>query len=390
MNILYFCNADKARPLELGVFKKICSQCKVLREEGHCVFLGCYDGDSFSFFDKDDKVLDKFDLSNIGRIRKYSKIYKKTLQFVKANHIKVVYCRFADFSLEAYFFFKKIKKGGGRVLLEIPTYPMKGQLMNGIHQSIKAKHYVQSLKQLYFVTIGMLGVPLFRYCIDRIVNNNGFERIWGLPVLMISNGVDVKAIPKRHHIYEDKKNIIIGAVANVAPWHGYDRVLTGLFEYYKEKPERVVSFELGGPGSEVELLKNKANELNITNYVKFLGVLSGVELDAFFDRIDVGISLLGVHRSSGVRFDSLKSREYSARCLPFVTQSEEYIFKDKPFVIMAPSDESPLDINKVLDFYDKIVETPSLINELKRFATERCDWSYTFKPVLEYINNIDE
>lgn len=174
-------------------------------------------------------------------------------------------------------------------------------------------------------------------------------------------------------------------VANVANWHGFDRVLSGLYEYYKKERDVKVYFDIVGPGQEIDILTKLAEKYNIKDYVKFRGVLVGKELDTVFDEADLGIAILGIHRNNMKEIDCLKSREFCARKLPFITQLAEKHFRDKSFAYCATSDETPLNIEEVVDFYYKIIQNPSILDEMYDFALKYCDWSYAFKNVCNYF-----
>ena len=232
-----------------------------------------------------------------------------------------------------------------------------------------------------------MGIPFFKKCIDRIVNNNGFDVIWNIPVLKITNGIDVSIIPDKPRVYhKDTKVIRIMSVANVANWHGFDRLIYGLSGYYKTQRNIIVKIEIAGPGQEVELLKNLAKKLKVDKYISFLGPVVGEELDELFDRSDIGISVLGVHRVNMRECDSLKAREFCARRLPFLTEEAESQYVGKPFVRIVPSDESPINILEILSFYNSIVEHPDYLDIMREFAETECDWKNAFKNVVDYIN----
>lgn len=389
MKILYFCNVHKNVPTEMGVLKKVLAQCSVMRNAGHFVYIACpCDNSKFVITDNDGIEAEVFCTNTISRYKRDSYIFAKIQRFIKENGINVIYSRYSNFSVEAHLFYKKLKKIGVFTLLEIPTYPMS-QRWTSIKQSIRSGNFRTALIQTYNSTIGTAGVLFFKHSILRIVNNNGFNKIWGIPVIPITNGIDVNSIPSRKHCYSKKKKILVTSVANVAKWHGYDRFISGLHVYYKSSPSIEVYFELAGPGLEVELLKKQVKCLGVEKYVQFLGPISGSDLDKLYDRSDIGISILGIHRNNMDTIDCLKSREFCARRLPFITQSAEKHFNNKEFAMMVESDESPIDINEVVDFYDEIVERPNILDCMYDFAKTQCDWSVAFSNVVAFINSID-
>lgn len=388
MRVLYFCNVFRFIPSEAGVMKKILAQCRVLTKAGNEVFLACPDDYNgiYRVSTLDGDSLSSFDVSRAPKLRKDSSLLTFIHDFILKNKIDVLYSRYSNYSILASGFYRKLRKRGINVLLEIPTYPIS-QRWTSIVQNMKLGRLLVALRQIYNATIGSMGILFFKHSVNRIVNNNGYECIWGVPTLPITNGVDVSSIPQRTHTYSEKpRQIVLLAVANVAHWHGYDRILLGLYEYYLQNPDVLVRFRIVGPGEEIQHLKKMSAKLGVEEYVEFLGTKIGSELDSVFNTADIGVSVLGVHRNNMVKCDSLKSREYCARCLPFITESIESQYNGLPFVLCLPCDESPIDINRIVAFYHNLLSISDLRSEMNRFAYKYCDWSVAFLPVVHYLS----
>ena len=89
-----------------------------------------------------------------------------------------------------------------------------------------------------------------------ILYTNDESKIWGIPYLSISNGIDVEAVRPVHHI--DSSNINLLCVSTCEKWHGYDRLLNGLVDYYNNstlKNKKKVIVHVVGDGSELEWYK---------------------------------------------------------------------------------------------------------------------------------------
>lgn len=385
MNVLYLCNVNRSIPLEAGVYKKILAQCKVLREDGHDVKLACSEGfSSFVIVDLDGNIVLDIDIRNVKAYNRDNVIFPIIQKYVITNSINVIYSRYTNYSLYSYLFYKKLKQSGVDVLIEIPTFPLS-QRWSSLIQNIRSRHFLVALKQFYNNTVGSLGIPLYKKCISHIVNNNGFDSIWGIPVLKISNGIDVDAIPKRSHKYIEKGYITLMTVANVAHWHGFDRLIRGLYEYYKTNPSIRVNFDIIGSGTEVKELERMTKELNVSDYVQFHGTMIGDDLDKMFEKADIGVSILGIHRNKMNVIDCLKSREFCARQLPFITQDAESHFMGKRFAYSVSSDEEPVNVYEIVDFYHSILAEEEILDEMYLFAKSECDWKYAFRNVRNYL-----
>jgi hypothetical protein len=58
------------------------------------------------------------------------------------------------------------------------------------------------------------------------------------------------------------------------------------------------------------------------------------------------------------------------------------------YCLYVPEDESPININKIIEFYHKLLiqqQESEIIFEIRKFAEENCDISKTMLPVIEYL-----
>src|SRR5690606_9061528 len=70
---------------------------------------------------------------------------------------------------------------------------------------------------------------LRRY-IDTILTYSKDEEIFNIPTIQLSNTINNTIVKKKATYTDGVINVI--AVANFSFWHGYDRFLKGLSEYY--------------------------------------------------------------------------------------------------------------------------------------------------------------
>ena len=87
---------------------------------------------------------------------------------------------------------------------------------------------------------------------------------------------------------------------------------------------------------------------------------------------------------------SLKSREYCAKGLPFITECKmDFLSSDCPYVLTVPYDESDINILDIISFYDNLYTKKSpieLAQEIREYAYKHCDMHVTMKPVIDFIN----
>lgn len=385
MRILFFCTVNITRPIEAGVTKKALAQRRLLERAGHKVYFACRQHESdMVVLSSEDQIVDTIKLSDFSKLKRDRAITLFIGDFALKHNVDAVYARYGTFSLAAYRLYSNLHRNKIIVLLEIATYPLN-QRWNVVTQSLKMKDFKTALVWIHSNTIGSLGILFFKKSVDAIVNNNGFKKIWGIPVIPISNGIDVSSIPDKQRVIVKKGSIHIMSVANIANWHGFDRIIKGLAKYYEHPRDVKIYFEVAGPGAEAENLTKLATNLNVSEYVKFVGPKMGEELDKLFDHSDLGVSVLGVHRVNMKECDSLKAREFCARRLPFITQEAESQYKGQPFTLCVPSNDSPIDMEVVVDFYNRIVNEPMILDEMRMFAERECDWTKAFGNVLDFF-----
>ena len=285
-----------------------------------------------------------------------------------------VYMRFQFFSPDVLAMLKSFKKKGTKIVVEIPTYPYEPELqaqgLRGLPKLWCDRLYRDSCAAL----IDTFAAPLYD------------GKIYGRPCISIKNGADFSTIePRKPRENGDEVHLL--AVAMMAPWHGYDRVIQGLAKYHGKK--RVV-FHLVGEGVCVPEYRRLCDELGLSDSVVFHGCLSGQELSDVYDSCDVTISTLAFHRislSGECREGSLKFVEAFARGIPVVTAEKTGTDFTK-FDFTIPEDDSPVDIAAIVSFYDRLREKYSpeeMAAAIRTIGEERYDIRATQRPVIDYI-----
>lgn len=262
---------------------------------------------------------------------------------------------------------KRIKDKKIKVYYEYPTFPWEKELL------AEKKYLFYILDKIHFRRLEKI--------IDKIVivgtNNNKLDDKY----ISISNAIKVDDIPviQENNIYNSVFNMT--GVANVNIFHGYDRVIKGLANYYSNNPKYIVKFHIVGGVNKSLKLEELVKQLNLQKHVIFHGYKNGKELEDIFNNTNIGIGCLGVHRKDISYLNSLKNREYTARGIPFVfSENDEAIEKHNPRFIYKPSfDDSPIDINKVLEFYEKLYITPI---EIRNFAEQYLKWEFELSKVF--------
>ncbi len=362
---------------ESGISKKIHYQVKGLRQNGHEVHLCYYDFDSRGHRCRyvGNKVIADYGTGALAAIRSRTQL-DCIYNYCAVNAIEMVYARsFMNASPILVRLFDKLNKRGIKCITEIPTYPYDSEF-KGYPLKYKIPLYIDKL---------------FRKALakkmEAIVTFSNEETIFGKRTICISNGIDLDSIP----IYNPKKqnDIHLIAVAEIHYWHGFDRLVAGMGEYYKLNPDaRKVFFHVvgweddrGTTSNGYLTVEQTAKKYNIGQYVVNHGKLFGDKLDEVFNQCVFAIGSLGRHRSGITNIKTLKNREYAARGIPFIYSETDNDFEDKPYIIKAPADESPINIRQIIDFIDTHDVNPTEI----RNTVEHLSWRFQMEKVVREI-----
>ena len=362
---------------ESGISKKIHYQVKGLRQNGHEVHLCYYDFDSRGHRCRyvDDKVIADYGLGAMAALRSRTQL-DCIYYYCIDNGIEMVYARsFMNASPVLVRLFGKLNKQDIKCVTEIPTYPYD-QEFKGYPLKYKIPLYIDKM---------------FRRALsakmEAIVTFSNKESIFGKRTICISNGIDLDSIPL--HNPKKQQDIHFIAVAEIHYWHGFDRLVAGLGEYYKSNPNgRKVYFHVvgweddrGTTSNGYLTVEQMARKYGIEKYVINHGKLFGDKLDEVFNQCVFAIGSLGRHRSGITEIKTLKNREYAARGISFIYSENDSDFDDKPYIIKAPADESPINVGEIINYIDSHDFNPAEI----RKTVEHLSWKYQMEKVITEI-----
>lgn len=224
---------------------------------------------------------------------------------------------------------------------------------------------------------------------DLVTSYGIHTEIFGIPALSFANGIALEEIPIAS-IEPNSTHIRMIAVGYWRFWHGLDRLIRGLANYYKEchYANRKVSLTIVGAGEDLGLLKNLASQYNVAEHVFFIKPLTGKALAEEFNKSDVGVGSLGLHRIGLITATPLKNRDYCARGLPFIFSTPDPDFPETlPWVKSFPSDNSPIPIGEIITFVEKSKkEIPAV--SIRQYAEEKLSWKSRMFKVIERIEKI--
>ncbi|UTC65433.1 glycosyltransferase [Treponema sp. OMZ 788] len=348
-----------------GVIKKILGQVNSFNKLGFNVEL-------LNVAEKKNNYICKFFYSWFNKKQYISKNYDflKDVDFVYIRH-------FSPINRGCIGLLSYLKKNNCKIIYEVPTYPYDKE-----HAGFKG---------FIFLLIDKFFRKFLNRYVDYIATYSDDNSIFNIPTIKITNGIDCLSIPTINNSCSTE-DINLIAVAQFSKWHGYDRLIEGLNNYYECKPSRKVFINFVGAGPELETYKKKVINYNLSSYIVFHGLLSGQKLNMVFDRSNMAVCSLGCHRIGIYKGSFLKSREYMARGLPMISSTKiDVLDAGFPYIYYVPEDESAININSLINFYNKLKELESRANQIsniRRFAEDSCDMTVVMKPVVNVISEL--
>lgn len=337
-----------------GISKKIMYQIEAFKQCGIDMKLCYYDVtlEGERVWKIEDKVILSLGYGIKAKLKKRF-LYGKLSSAIISEEIDFIYIRSMHnanpFTIN---FVKKLHKASIKILMEIPTYPYDRE-----YSSFKRKFSLYIDRSFRGTLAGY---------IDKIVTFSDYDTIFGTPTIKISNGIDFDRIKLKKNLNDTSKTLNMTGVAEIHFWHGYDRLIRGVVNYYKSNPSYKVYFNIVGDFfSEIEreAILSPIKENNLEQYVILYGNRQGEELDEIFEKTDIGVGSLARHRSGITNIKTLKNREYAARGVPFIYSEYDEDFENKPYIMKVPADETPVNISEVIDFYNKLTVSPAEIRD---------------------------
>jgi len=367
MSTLFFINEEIKQ--SSGISKKILSQVKALK--GHsqsCYFCRLVKLDNKLIRKVDDTVIDTYSKDNLGKLQSFI-CFDALYVFIISNNVDVMYVRYTHYANPMFIrFLKKLKEVGVKVLVEIPTYPYD-------HEYAKAG----SFSKFKLLIDKNFRKKMGKY-IYKFVTFSNDDYIWNKETVKISNAVDPDLVPLSKSKFDGESLIFIG-VANLATWHGYDRLIRSVASYYQLGSEKKLNiyFYVVGNGLIYDDLKALALDLNVNQYVTFFGALDGEALNHAFDNANIGVDSLGRHRSGSFHNNSLKSKEYLLRGLPIIMSHEDITLSDKDLFFKLPANEGGFDLLHLVDWY---INSKFEKNKIRNYAMKHFTWDIQVEKIL--------
>ena len=238
-------------------------------------------------------------------------------------------------------------------------------------EKIKARRFFKNVDAVIGVTS-----EIAKYEIKRAGRN--------IPYFVLTNGIDVNNYSiKNYAKFNGNELRMIFVSSFTAAWQGVDRLLKGIKNYRGN-----IRLEINIVGFVEQSVKDSVKSLNLERKIIFHGAKFDKDLNKVFDNMHIAIGTLAMHRKNLKYGATLKAREYMARGIPFViSYIDEDIAQEFPLVLRLPSDDRPVDMEKIIKFTKRVYEKygaaiPSIMRD---YALTKMDYKVKVERFLSFI-----
>lgn len=366
----------------INLKNKFIGQMEAVENLGYEVWVTATKKDKIFLCSKNERIMvGKIPLikQNIVRCHYIFKIIPKILSIIKFDfcYIRTVPPIFSYIKA-----LKNIKQTNAKVIVEIPTFPKECEQKNSekkiFNKGISFFEKINGKKESLYVDLyTIIGEQTKTY------KNK--------PSINIENCVSLKNMPARK--YKGRSNeVCILALANMAYWHGYDRIIESMHQYllkYGSFPISVILYMIGtdGDGS-LKKWKELVKKYHLEKHIKFEGMKSGEELNKYFEICDIGLASIGGFRKKSTVTSELKIREYMARGLPFIyATNDRAINEGKKYCMKVNDDNSMISFDCVLRFALNCKKNAiQYTRQMREEAENNMLWEAQFEKVFENLD----
>lgn len=353
----------------IGVYRKIMAQCRVFDKAFGTTYCTTRHGGIAYLIHQDEVIEKRPTLSKMD-------FYECAKEWIEKYNQEQVYIRYNLGNKWLIDFVSWLKEKHIKSLVEIHTFDNINEFSD-LGLKIEDRFYGYQLSDYY----------------DTCVGYDDRDSYRGMKVISQVNGVDLARNPLSKTTEFDgkyKNSCVMTVVATLGIWGGYERLIKGLDEYYKNGGNRDLTLNIIGSGREYDYYVSLINELGLGERVHMIGpVRSESTLNDYYDVTDIGVGLMGAYkRDDNEKGSSIKMREYCARGIPIIYGYNDVGFSgDEEYLIRFPNNDSVIDINQVLALHDHVMLNRNAIaNKMRKYIEERYTWDLILKPVIAYFN----
>lgn len=357
----------------IGISKKIKTQIETFEKLGYSVTFSAYVSDGIVIINNNE-VKYKYQFPSvfsnpIRGVLRSRKLMESCCYYLKNASLKFD-LGFIRWNAMDNWFMKALKQldmSCNKVLMDCHGYH-PGYCINGL-KSAYIKYWTDFNKKKVHKYIDL--------CLIEFKDDTVFD----VPAMAIDTGIDVSRYTP--HEYDGDPNAInMISVANEQSYHGYDRVIDGINCY---KGDRIVRLHLVGKMSRRTV--KKINDLKLNDKVILYGYQTGEKLQYIYRKCNIGVGPLAPHRAGNKQGTGIKTKEYFAIGLPYFYAGQELLVpEDYPYTLKFKAEDTPIDIKRVIEFYDSIKEEENIQENMRDFAKSYYSWEKMFRKALSIMN----
>jgi len=378
---LFLSNVDDR--VTFGYLPKLLGQVRAFSRSGLCIRFLYFSRGQLQFQDYgSDDYSSKITtiVSDIGNLFfKRWHLFHQAWLYLLDSEVNFIYIRYNPFDpfLVIFLFLVRWRcKAVQQVLVEIPTYPYDKYLLSSGLLSFASMQLL----------LDLVSRPFLHWFVNRsVVVNCRNPKVFGMPVISITNGVDVDSYAPHTPLFTSTGSVRLVFVGNIQDGHGLDRLVHGLARYYGDSPECTPDVTLTVIGGGESSLRELCQKMGVLDKVKFVGHQEGAGLDDYLRDATIGVGVLASHRINLGDFSPLKHREYCARGLPFIYDGNDTSFRDTDFALNVGMNDQPIDIRAVISFATSVACRSDLSDTMRAYAKENFDWSSIMGCVINYL-----
>lgn len=367
---------------------KILGQIQGFRKLGCEMDLICFNSNSQTAlihsngFDNGSVALQPLSPSSENLVIRRVSLLKAAIEHIENRNPTFLYLRYPRSEPLYISFLAQVRRRFPDLIIvsEFPTYPYE-----------KEYNQMLSIKDKFVFFLDKLTRNNLNRYVDQIVSINYEGPILGIDTISIDNGIDASRVCPITSYSKYFEVVQLIGVANVNSWHGYDRVLRGLSEYYQSDSfikQKVIFHIVGAQMPYLAILQSIVLKEGLSDYVVLHPPKQGERLDVLFADCHLAVGALGGHRKALDIMSPLKNREYCARGVPFIFSHIDPDFPaDCRHWLQIAADDSSVNIDELLQFIFRLQSEDNIAVKMRRYAYDHLDWSVKLQPVVDYINN---
>jgi hypothetical protein len=375
--IFLWINYYKEHP-EVGTTPKVMAEIETLRSFGFEVTYTAYLDNGVAIYDNEDRqvAFHKYFCRNSYFLAAFRREYLTGIarKYLRENTFDYFLLRINCINRSYFKMLQEMKSQGAFVMMESLSYYPNMDFGN-----VKKASYMMISKSLRKHQNDLKTV------VDLMLTEGVLDDFYSIPCVEFGMGINVDNYKKHSYLgNKDELNLLMVGCDSV--YHGTDRIIKSLREYYNHHVIRNIKLHLVGDILSKD--KKLIEKVGLGDYIICYGRQHGKKLDAIFDKCNIALGPLAQHRIEK-KDTGLKTKEYFARGICYLyTGNEVKIDSDYPYILQLEDNEDLIDFKKVISFYDGIKEDMSYPEKMREKARQVFSWKEIFERVFSKVNQI--